>query len=670
MRTGSHRWALAFLLGACAKAPPEPATGPAIAEPTLDTPSGPTSIDGGTLRHVADLGQPLTARIAFGEAGVWWHWDGERATAFVDGVAQATTLDAAALLAARPRVPADAPLAIGETLLMATGTRALHPHVVQALRSDPPPYGYEHTSTTFSADGALLVITKRWRPSRCCRDEDAGPEPPHQVATLYDTATGTYREEVGAHAPVVIGRERLLLSGVAAVLHNREPTYPLVAESMHYLRSNALALGVGESVIAAVVLGPTPRLALYRARDGVRLHDWEGPPGAAALAFHPTHPLLAVAGTDRLELWRIDGPLPVRLAEAPIGRAPAALVFHPDGHRLVLTGREGALFDLDLHEAPADETSSDLTTALARPDPSIPPLHAGTRVVGLSVEAGSVHAWGTGGGLYTFDRVDGQRVRSWSRVVDEDDLAVAGRAPVFAVAERTPRSEPRAEPKRSRRVELIDGRTYAVSGTVFVDPGELAQLVLSPRGTALAWSIEGDHVVHLQQLGGGARLDLSANSAGVEAVAISPDDTRLAVANRHVTDNIIVGTVGATTAKKITTDRGVTRLLFSHDGARLFVVDFDGKLHVVDASTGRGLGTFDPKAGTSGELLESPDGRHLVYARHAVVVLDARTGAEVSRVAVTAQVEALALAPGGDGIAIGDAQGDVRLLPWPSGATR
>jgi WD40 repeat protein len=254
-------------------------------------------------------------------------------------------------------------------------------------------------------------------------------------------------------------------------------------------------------------------------------------------------------------------------------------------------------------------------------------------------------------------------------VDDTDELAVAAGAPVFAVAERTKRPEP-AEPRRSRRVELIDGRTYAVSRTVFVDPGELAQFVLSPRGTALAWSIEGDHVVHLQHLGSHAWLDLSANSASVAAVAISPDDTRLAVANRHVTDNITVGTVGATTAQSFTTARGVTQLLFSHDGARLFVVDFDGKLHVVDASTGRGLGTFDPKAGASGALVESPDGRHLVYARHAVVVLDARTGAEVSRVAVTAQVEALALAPDGDGIAIGDAQGDVRLLPWPPAVSR
>lgn len=665
MPGGSHRVALALLLAACAEAPPEPATGPAIAEPTPESVAraGPTSIVGASLRHVADLGQPVTARIAFGEAGTWWHWDGERAAAFVDGVAQATTLEAAALLAARPRVPADSPLAIGETLLTATGTRPLHPHVVQALRSDHPPFGYEHTSATFSADGALLVITKRWRPSRCCRDEDARPEPPHQVAMLYDTATGTYREEVGVHAPVVIGHERLLLSGAAAVLHNREPMYPLVTESMQHLRSDALALGVGESVVAAVVLGPTPRLALHRARDGVRLHDWDGPPGAAALAFHPTRPLLAVAGVDRLELWRIDGPRPTRLAEAPIGGAPDALVFHPDGRRLVLTGRNGALFDVELREAPVDETPSSLTIALSRPDPSIPPLHAGARVVALSLDGTSVHAWGTGG-LYTFDRADGQRLRSWSRAVEDDDLAVAADTPVFAVAERTPRDEPRTGLERSRRVELVDGRTYAVSRTVFVDPGALAQLVLSPRGTALAWSIEGDAVVHMQQLGGGARLDLSANSASVEAVAISPDDTRMAVANRHITDNITIGTVGATTAKTITTDRGVAQLLFSHDGARLFVVDFDGKIRVVDASTGRGRGTFDPKAGASGELMESPDGRHLVYARHAVVVLDARTGAEVERTAVTAQVEALARAP--EGIAIGDAQGDVRLLPWPS----
>lgn len=83
MPAGSHRLApvacglTLALLGACAKAPPEPATGPALAEPTDHAaPIGPTSIVGGTLRHVAALGQPVTARIAFGDAGTWWHWEG------------------------------------------------------------------------------------------------------------------------------------------------------------------------------------------------------------------------------------------------------------------------------------------------------------------------------------------------------------------------------------------------------------------------------------------------------------------------------------------------------------------------------------------------------------------------------------------------------------------
>ncbi len=655
---------LALVVGACAKAPPEPATGPAIADNEHEAvvPVGPTSVVAATLRHVADLGQPLTTQLAFGPQGRWWHWDGEQATAFIDGVAQSATLDATGFLAANPRVPADAPLAIGATLVTATGTRALHQQVVYALKSDQPPYGYEHTSARFSADGALLVITQKWRPSRCCRDEESRPDPPHLIAQLYDTATGTHREEIGVQAPVMIGRERLLLSGRRALLHNREPLYPLNSETFEYYRSEALALGVDESVIAAVKTAQTPRLALYRARDGVALHEWEGPPGATALAFHPKHPLLAVAGDEVLQVWRVDGTVPTRLAEAHIGAAPDAIVFHPEGHRLVLTGRHGALFDLVLDAAPADDGPAALATALARHDPSIPPLRAGTRVVALSVDDDRVHAYGISGGLYTFDRADGQRVRSWLREGDDTGgIAVARQAPVFAVAERTPR----AEEKRSRRVDLIDARTYAVSATAFVADGKLANLVLSPRGTALAWSLEGDHVVHLVEPSGPARLQLSANSTGVEAIAISPDDTRLAVANRHVTDNIFVGTVGTTTALAITTDRGVSQLLFSHDGKRLFVVDFDGKIRVVDASTGRALGTFDPKAGSSGTLVESPDGRHLAYARHAVVVLDAITGAEIARFAVTAQVEALAIAPAGDVLAVGDTLGDIRLLAWP-----
>lgn len=652
---------LALALAGCTAAaeatPPPPPRTKARAVRT-----GPTQVTAATLRHVADLSAPITPRIAFGPGGAWWHWDGEHGTAFVDGTATPDPIDAAALLAASPRAAVDRPLAIGRTLLTAAGPRPLHEHVVLALRPDHPPWGYFDTGATFSPDGALLVITQRWQPSACCRETEAEREPPREVAHFYDTATGATHEEVGVALPVVIGRERLLLGGRGEALHNRSPMYPLDSGTIAGHLTRALAFGIDESVIASAKLARGPRLALYRARDGVQLHEWAGPPEVGALAFHPTLPLLAAAGSDRIELWRVDLATPTRLAKAPIGGLPTAVVFHPDGHRLVLAGADAAVFELTLEQAPAEDGPSPLALALQRDDPTTPPLQAGTDVVALALDDGQVHAYGRGRGLYSFDRGDGQRLRSWRRNDDEAAaVAFAARAPVLAAARRPAPDEESAR----TRVDIIDARSYTTLTTTRVPRGELAHMKLSPGGTALAWSMKDDPIVNLQTLAGHVTLRVSAGSNGVEAIAVSDDDQQLAVANRHVTHNIFVGTVGAANAKAITTPRGVSRLAFSRDGLRLFVVDFDGKIHVVELAKGRPTATFDPHAGASGELAETPDGRHLVYAREGVRVLDATTGTEVARFGVTAWVRSIAVAPDGHGIAVGDSTGRVQLLTLP-----
>jgi WD40 repeat protein len=620
---------------------------------------------GATLRHVADLPGPLTSQIAFGSGGRWWHWDGASATAWTDGKAEPEPLDADALLVARPRPPAGRPLAIGTTLLTAAGPRPLHEHVAYALQDDRAPWGYYDTGHAFSPDGALLVLTQQWQPSRCCRDGESEPPPPSHVAHFYDTATGETTEHPGMQLPIAVGRERLVLAGYEGALYNRAPLYPLVSPFGAHSSTLAVALGVDEAVIATASIGTGGGglLRLHRARDGVLLQEWEGPAGAAALAFHPEHQLLAVAGTSQLEVWRVDETPPIRAAGVPLPAAPEAIVFHPDGHRMILTGQQGLLFELALHETPiGGEASTPLDVALVRDDPAIPPLRAGDDVLALTVDDEQVHAYGRNGGLYTFDRGDGHRIRSWQRRNDEHPgVAFAARAPIFAAAER----HQLRETKPTRRVDVIDARSYATIATTWIPPGELAHLCLSPRGTALAWSIEDDPWVVLNEVGGAELLRLGANTRNVEAIAVSDDDRRLAVANRHVTDNVFVGTVGETTPVVLTTPRGVSRLVFARDGERLFVVDFDGRIHVVDPKRGTLLNTFDLKAGGAGELAETPDGRHLAVARQGVVVLDASTGAEVARFAFSAWLRSMAATPDGHGLAVGDAEGAVHLLAFP-----
>jgi DNA-binding beta-propeller fold protein YncE len=124
--------------------------------------------------------------------------------------------------------------------------------------------------------------------------------------------------------------------------------------------------------------------------------------------------------------------------------------------------------------------------------------------------------------------------------------------------------------------------------------------------------------------------------------------------------------VGEATPQVITTPRGVSRLVFSRDGERLFVMDFDGKIHVVDLLEGKRVASFEPTTDGPGDLVETPDGRHLAIARAGAVVLDAKTGAEVARFPVaTAWVRTIAAAPDGRGLAIGDDHGVVHLFTLP-----
>jgi hypothetical protein len=672
--------AVAVVVAGCTGVPEERSGGPEApasasasaseVEPAPGAEPAPTRVVGATLRHLADVPEPITASIVFGRDGTWWHWDGAQATEWRDGKAKAERLDATALLAARPRSAVDRPLVIGSTIVTATGMRPLPEPLIGRIVSADAPWGYHHTDTSISADGTLMLVTEKWQPSRCCRDQapDPDPPPPSHRGLLYDTATGARTELPHVVRGSVLGRDRLVLAGADGSLYDRALLHPLDSPLELRYGGQALALGVGETVLARTVLAAASgaRLALHRTRDGAPLHEWDGPPGAAALAFHPVHPLLAVAGSDRLELWRVDLETPVRVAEAPIHAAPEAILFHPDGARLLLAGTSGASFELSFETEPiGGEASTPLDVALLRDHPAIPPLHAGSDVIALGFDEDHVHAYGRTHGLYAFDRADGRRVRSWHRRTDDaDGVAFAARAPIVAIAERLPL---RDEERRTRKLDVIDARTHATLATAFLPSGELAHLALSPRGTALAWSLEKHPWVTLRAVSGGATLlELSADTNDVAAIAISDDDRRLAVANRHITDNVRVGTVGEATPQVITTPRGVSRLVFSRDGERLFVMDFDGKIHVVDLLQGKRVASFEPTTDGPGDLVETPDGRHLAIARAGAVVLDAKTGAEVARFPVaTAWVRTIAAAPDGRGLAIGDDHGVVHLFTLP-----
>jgi DNA-binding beta-propeller fold protein YncE len=253
-------------------------------------------------------------------------------------------------------------------------------------------------------------------------------------------------------------------------------------------------------------------------------------------------------------------------------------------------------------------------------------------------------------------------VGSWRRNHDDyRGVAAASRAPIFAVVEDRWGRDPEA---RTQRLELLDASKWVVVGTRWPKLGQIDELVLSARGTSVAWALEDDPIVTLESVeGGGGWLQLHANSNDVEAIAISDDDTRLAVANRHVERNVFVGTVGSEDVETITTPRGVTHLSFSPDGTRLYVADFDGRVHVVDLGRAEVIATLEPGLQSINAMAVTADGTRLVVAYQEVVVLEIATGAEVRRFGGAPAMDYLrsvAVSEDGTVIVAGTASGVVR----------
>lgn len=616
----------------------------------------PTVAVAATLEAVAELPRPLDASLAFGPDGRWWHWDGMEATAFHEGRRADEPLSAEALLAQHPEVAPGRPLVIGESLLDASGLRSLPGEIVVALESHPMAHGgYELVDGAWSADGSWVALASRYRPSACCgEDHDHDRSPPHEIVELYELESGEH-VELHQPTPLALSSERLLAGSTLYVLR---PLHPLDSPVDELPTPRAAAMDPSGTLIAHV--GFDDRLRLVRAADGTLLREWSGPKLAMKVAFHPRVPVLAVASEQRLELWRIDGPEPERLAQVALSQVPHALVFDPEGTRLVATGFRPVLARLTLDEQPVGPEPTALGRDLAAPVDAARAWRAERDVDALALSAARVHAYARGRALRSFDLDSGLPTDSWRRRQLSHGVVAASRAPIFAMVEEQYAREPGAA---TQRLELVDAASMTVLHTLYLPLGEPDALAISPRGSAIAWSAQGDPIVTMRAADGSTPLRMHAGSAEVLAIAISEDDTRMAIASRHVERNVMVGTAGSEEVVVLETPRGVSGLLFSPDGTRLLVADFDGRVHVCDPRAGTRLRTLDPGLGAVGAMAITADGERLVVGHDTtVVVLELASGAELRRHAIAAYLRSLAISADASVIVAGTIDGQLQRL--------
>lgn len=610
----------------------------------------PTVAVAATLTVEAELERQIHGELAFGRDDQWWHWNGVTATAYRGGARQEEPLDAKALLALEPRVAPGHAVIIEETLLTPAGPRSLPAEVAGAFEPHPMAHGgYELVATAWSADASRVALARSWRPSACCGREHDHDPPPRNIVDLFDTRSGEHVEIHGGR-PLALSPNRLLVGGSVFVL---EPLHPLHVPGNEMGSARALTVDPSGEIIARAQLDG--ELQLVRASDGVVLRAWPGPEGALALAFHPRVPLLAVASAERAELWRVDVPEPERLAHVPRSQTPHALIFDPEGARLVATGFRPTFMRVTVDEQPVGAEPTALRQALAAPVDASRAWSLPRDVDAVALGRERVHAYARGQALHTLELDSGLPLDSWVRRHPHHGVAAAARAPIFALQEDEYGRDPEAA---TQRLEILDASRYSVADTVWIPLGELDPLAISARGTAVAWSLRDDPIATLRAVDGSTRLDMHAGSVDVEAIAISEDDTRMAIANRHVERNVMVGTVGSTDVVVITTPRGVEHLLFSPDGSRLYVSDFDGRVHVTDPVAGTLLRTIDPGLGSVGAMAITADGERLVVGYGGVVVvLEIATGKELRRHAVSSYLRSLVITDDGSVIVVGTTEG-------------
>ncbi|MET7730445.1 helix-turn-helix domain-containing protein [Streptomyces sp. NPDC005402] len=191
----------------------------------------------------------------------------------------------------------------------------------------------------------------------------------------------------------------------------------------------------------------------------------------------------------------------------------------------------------------------------------------------------------------------------------------------------------------------------------------LAAVGFDPTGRALAARSVKKGVIEVRDVATG-RLRLSrALGAGGTAV-FSPDGTRLTLVDWQGTVHLWNLTTGARhTAARPGHGGPVRRVAFAPDGRTLAVVDIEAdgdQVRLLDTATGRTRRTLKPSAHILSSFAFSPDGRTLATvggSRGSVTIWDARTGRLQDSFRVGGEVAALAFSPDARTLAASGARG-------------
>ncbi|GIH61991.1 caspase, EACC1-associated type [Microbispora siamensis] len=385
------------------------------------------------------------------------------------------------------------------------------------------------------------------------------------------------------------------------------------------------------------------RLATAGSDNTIRL--WDGKTGRAVavltghngpvnvVAFSPSGFRLASGSSDNtVRVWDVGTASAIAVLRGHIG--PVTRVeFSPDGSLLATSGDDwtGRLWNVALGEATTLGQRGSVTAVAFTSD--------GSRLAALSDR------------IWMWDLARGSVIGSMG---DSEADAIAfneSRSRLVIVG-------------RQGEARLWDVSASKEIGTL--DLGQSVRRAAINNGSRLAFVPRaGDHAVHLWDVARSREIAALGHEYGVDALAFSPDGSRLATA-----DGYDIRLWDANTGKAITSFSGdeahyVNAVAFSPDGSLLVTAGDDTTVRVWDVATGEVVAVLTGHTGPVKAVAFSDDGAHLATAGDDTTV---RVWDVASREVVavftghTGPVKAVAFSP--DGSRLATAGEDTTIRVW------